>query len=99
MASSRLHIENEDLHWDDVPPKSIFEHRRNLVKVPSCFACNNPASKDDEYFMIYLAFRESAKQEKGHAWLWAKAQRALAGTAGKGIARKPGTMQKWLRTG
>src|SRR5260370_9132685 len=44
---------------DDIPPKCLFSKPRpspsSLVKVPSCWPCNNRASKDDQYFMVRLA--------------------------------------------
>jgi hypothetical protein len=86
----------EDMHEDDVPPKNIFQHRQNLIKVPSCYACNNPASKDDEYFMLYLALREDAKQKKEHAWLWAKAQRALWDEKARGLNRRLLSKHRWV---
>jgi hypothetical protein len=44
---------------DDIPPKCLFSRPlpTTLVKVPSCFPCNNGASKDDEYFRTVLSFR------------------------------------------
>jgi hypothetical protein len=44
---------------DDIPPKCLFGRPlpTALVKVPSCFPCNNGASKDDEYFRTVLSFR------------------------------------------
>ena len=42
---------------DNVPPGSVFKkpHPSDLVRVPSCFACNNKASTLDERFGVYLA--------------------------------------------
>ena len=44
---------------DELPPRNLFEKRvpRTLVKVPSCFECNNGASKDDEHFRLSLSLR------------------------------------------
>jgi len=48
---------------DHVPPKNIFPKPRptNLVTVLSCEVCNQAASKDDEYFRLWLIARENAK--------------------------------------
>jgi hypothetical protein len=64
---------------DDVPPKNLFEPhaRSNLVTVPCCFKCNNSASMDDQYFLVFIGFREDAKQEPEHHKLWQKALRTL----------------------
>ena len=45
---------------DHIPPKSLFEKRfRHLLPtVPSCKACNNGASKDDEYFIRIALSKE-----------------------------------------
>lgn len=41
---------------DHIPPKAIFNKPRpdDLITVPSCFECNNEASKYDEKFKVYL---------------------------------------------
>jgi hypothetical protein len=51
------------MHRDHVPPKGLFEPfaQCQLITVPCCKQCNNAASKDDEYFIVYVAFRDSAK--------------------------------------
>src|SRR4051812_45143873 len=48
---------------DHIPPASLFASPRpnNLIKVPSCKACNDGASKDDEYFRVQLALREDMR--------------------------------------
>jgi hypothetical protein len=48
---------------DHIPPKNLFPKPRphNLVTVPSCYPCNEGASKDDEYFRLCLAILENAK--------------------------------------
>ncbi len=37
---------------DHIPPRGLFlpDVRQDLISVPSCAACNNGASEDDEYF-------------------------------------------------
>jgi hypothetical protein len=47
---------------DHVPPENLFERldKSNIVTVPCCFKCNNTASKDDQYFLIFMALREDA---------------------------------------
>lgn len=49
-----------ELTSDHIPPKSLFAKPRpsNLVVVPSCLACNEGASTDDEYFRLMLTLRE-----------------------------------------
>jgi hypothetical protein len=43
---------------DHVPPQNIFlPPRPPLVTVPSCFACNNGASPDDEKFRTFISLR------------------------------------------
>jgi len=40
-----------------VPPAGLFGEPRpsDLITVPSCFACNHGASKDDEYFRLVVS--------------------------------------------
>jgi hypothetical protein len=43
---------------DHIPPRCLFDRQpATLIKVPSCFPCNNGASMDDEYFRTVLSFR------------------------------------------
>jgi hypothetical protein len=67
------------LHMDHVPPESLFERgqRSNLITVPCCYRCNNTASREDQYFLVYLAFRQNAGQRSEHDRLWAKMLRTL----------------------
>lgn len=64
---------------DHVPPKTLFEphDKSNLVTVPCCFRCNNSASMDDQYFLVFIGLREDATQEPEHHKLWQKAHRTL----------------------
>lgn len=41
---------------DHVPPKTIFLKPRpnDMIKVPSCFSCNNDGSKADEEFSLFV---------------------------------------------
>ncbi len=49
--------------WDHVPPKALFarQNRRDLIKVPTCRACNNGESKDDQYLLQMLTMREDTQ--------------------------------------
>lgn len=50
---------------EHVPPKCLFpeqkdsptgvDYRKNLIKVPSCDAHNSAKSKEDEFFLMYMA--------------------------------------------
>lgn len=42
---------------DHVPPKTIFNEPlpQNLNTVPSCHRCNNSASLDEQYFLLFLS--------------------------------------------
>jgi hypothetical protein len=53
---------------DHVPPENLFEtgQKGNLVTVPSCRQCNNAASREGQYFLVYLALRRDAKQKPEH---------------------------------
>jgi hypothetical protein len=64
---------------DHVPPKTLFEphDQSKLVTVPCCRQCNQSASKDDQYFLLFVAFREEAKQKPERDKLWQKACRTL----------------------
>ena len=50
------------LTTDHVPPSSMFPQRRGGIPIPVCFACNNGASKDDEYFRAALALRMEVEE-------------------------------------
>jgi hypothetical protein len=58
---------------DHVPPKSFFPRPRpsNLTTVPSCLACNQVASRDEEYFLASLMFSDAGVTEPGRK-LWAE---------------------------
>src|SRR5438445_6283846 len=48
---------------DHIPPQNLFPKPRpgSLIRVPSCEPCNGGASKDDEYFRLFITVREDAK--------------------------------------
>lgn len=52
---------------DNVPPGSVFNrpHPSDLVRVPSCFECNNKASALDEKFGVYLSLHVGDDTENG----------------------------------
>lgn len=56
---------------DHIPPKCFFPQPRpsNLITVPSCIACNNLSSKDEENFRAVLMFSDAGESEAGKA-LW-----------------------------
>jgi len=56
---------------DHIPPKSIFKKPRptNLITVPSCNACNNEASKNDEYFLHFLTTSISPEEHSDIKYL------------------------------
>jgi hypothetical protein len=64
---------------DHVPPANLFEkgQKSDPVTVPCCRRCNNGASKEDQYFLVYLALRQDARQKIEHDRLWAKMLRTL----------------------
>lgn len=64
---------------DHVPPESLFEPHASsdLITVPCCRSCNNAASKDDQYFLVFIGLREGAKLKPEHDRLWQKARRTL----------------------
>jgi hypothetical protein len=50
--------ERDATTMDHIPPRCLFDRQpATLIKVPSCFPCNNGASMDDEYFRTVLSFR------------------------------------------
>lgn len=69
----------DSLHMDHVPPANLFEpqDKSYLITVPCCRKCNNSASMDDQYFLVFIGLREDAKQKLEHDKLWQKARRTL----------------------
>jgi hypothetical protein len=55
--------EREAATVDHIPPQCLFGRPlpADIIKVPSCFVCNNGASKDDEYFRNVLTFRHDVE--------------------------------------
>ena len=56
----------ENLTRDHIPPKCLFPKPRpnNLYTLPCCYACNNGASKDDEYLRLATSLSIN-RSEKG----------------------------------
>jgi hypothetical protein len=50
---------------DHLPPKNIFPKPRpnDLIKVPTCFRCNNVGSKYDEEFRVFPSLRLGTENE------------------------------------
>jgi len=67
-------------HDDHVPPKNLWGKPRpsNLIVVPSCYDCNNKASKDDEYFRTMLAIRFDTTPQAVNSGAWDAAIRSLS---------------------
>jgi hypothetical protein len=72
---------------DHVPPKGLFDDKRNLLGVPSCSACNNGADKDEEYFRAMMLphhrVHDHPEAQKLLPTLW----RSLERPDHKGMAR------------
>jgi hypothetical protein len=52
-ANCRAELEHKEIHWDHIPPKNLFpKGTQGIIQVPACWKCNNPDSKDDEYFRL-----------------------------------------------
>jgi len=52
-AHCRAELEPKETHWDHIPPKNLFPGgTTGIIQVPACRKCNNPDSKDDEYFRL-----------------------------------------------
>lgn len=68
---------------DHVPPKGIFAgllrlgFTGNLITVPSCKACNNPESKDDDYFRQVMVTIETIEGVKAPAPILEAIQRSV----------------------
>lgn len=69
---------------DHVPPKAFFPRPRpsNLKTVPACFACNNAAGRDEEYFLAALMFSDAGVTEPGKKLWNQKLQRMYAKNLG-----------------
>ena len=64
---------------DHIPPRNLFAKPRpsNLITVPSCRACNEAASKDDEYFRLVTVIRHDTSDHPDAAGVWSTAMRSL----------------------
>ena len=73
---------------DHVPPRNLFprDPPKNLVKVPCCYACNQAASKDDEYFRLVVAARDDLREHSVVREILPKAIRSLANPAKRGFS-------------
>lgn len=53
---------------DHIPPDCLFDRRPlDIVEVPSCWRCNNDASRDDEYFKTMMVLKDRAGSHPGAA--------------------------------
>ncbi|MBD3343131.1 MAG: hypothetical protein GF353_28800 [Candidatus Lokiarchaeota archaeon] len=64
---------------DHIPPKNLFSKPRpqNLITVPSCFNCNEGASKDDEYLRMILSLRDDLAYNENIKKLQPKIEKSL----------------------
>jgi len=75
---------------DHVPPKSLFpsEYRDQLVTVPSCKQCNEGASKDDEFFRLFVS---------GHSFEHSGAAKTIfEGPVTRGASYKSGMVKDFM---
>jgi hypothetical protein len=74
---------------DHLPPQNLFPLPRpnNLITVPSCDKCNSGASKDDEYFRLWLVSRENAKGHPARDAVYPTMRRSLRKKAAPGFAK------------
>jgi hypothetical protein len=84
---------------DHVPPENLFSKPLpdNLIKVPSCFKCNNGCSKDDEYFRLMLIMREDVGSHPEYDRLWPSVYRSLTRPQAEGF--KTALLQNMAFTG
>ena len=72
---------------DHVPPKCLFPADvSDLIRVPSCPACNGGFSKDDEYFRNMLAMNASSKDAKATPFTFDSLMRAIERPEARGMA-------------
>jgi hypothetical protein len=63
---------------DHIPPKNLYpKPRPQLLTVPSCYPCNNGASKDDEYFRLNIIMREDTPEQPDAKKVFEKTMRSL----------------------
>lgn len=74
---------------DHVPPRGLFPKPApsDLITVPSCQSCNNPASLDDELFRLALVFREELEDHPEAAEVARTAMRGLHRPERPGLRR------------
>jgi hypothetical protein len=87
------------LHMDHVPPRNLFGRaaRPDVITVPCCRKCNNTASKDDEYLLVFLALRQEANLQPEHSNLWQKFLRHLRRKEASGLRHKIVSKVKFLQ--
>ncbi len=80
---------------DHVVPRGIFATPRpdDMISVPSCFRCNNKASKVYEGFLVYLSLHVGVETLETKA-LWNQALRTL--TYNKKLTKKILKDSKWV---
>ena len=73
---------------DHIPPENLFSKPRpsNLIKVPSCFPCNNGFSKDDEYFRLMVIMRNDIGSHAEYTRLWPVVYKSLKRPEAQGFA-------------
>ena len=74
---------------DHIPPANLFTKPRpnNLIKVPSCFPCNNGSSKDDEDFRLKIAIREDIADHPAAKLILPSVLRSLSKPNKKGFTK------------
>lgn len=80
---------NGPITKDHIPPGNLFSAPRpnNLIAVPSCFSCNNEASKDDEYFRLVIVSREDTAEHSGAKGVLPATLRAFSKPNKKGFKK------------
>lgn len=74
---------------DHIPPKNLFakRDRKNLLTVPSCWACNGDQSEYDEYFRRSIIIRKDALQHPSAQGVWPSVLRSMKRPQAQGFAR------------
>lgn len=74
---------------DHIPPKGLCNKPRpsDLINVPSCWSCNNGASRDDEYFKTMMVFKDEAGSHPEAAGIRSSVFRGLQMPEKIGFAR------------
>jgi hypothetical protein len=73
---------------DHIPSENLFSKPRpnNLIKVPSCFPCNNGFSKDDEYFRLMIIMRNDIGSHAEYNKIWPVVHKSLKRPGAQGFA-------------